>query len=119
VAFITTLAELGPAFGLDGTDSAGESRSPCGEAIERIGHLATGGKEDRNGPWLVHRTQGLTPAKPAPCRYVERNALRANLIERAEDWRYGSLRRWLQKPEPEVAFALANTPSAWTGPTSQ
>jgi len=60
-----TLAELGPAFGLDGTDSARESRSPCGEAIERIGHLATGGKEDRNCPWLEHRTQGLTPAKPA------------------------------------------------------
>lgn len=28
------------------------------------------------------------------CRYVERNALRANLVRRAEDWRYGSLRRW-------------------------
>jgi putative transposase len=25
------------------------------------------------------------------CRYVERNALRANLVERAEDWRWGSL----------------------------
>ena len=28
------------------------------------------------------------------CRYVERNALRANLVERAEDWRWGSLYRW-------------------------
>jgi len=28
------------------------------------------------------------------CRYVERNALRANLVERAEDWRCGSLYRW-------------------------
>jgi len=27
----------------------------------------------------------------AVCRYVERNALRANLVERAEDWRWGSL----------------------------
>ena len=27
-------------------------------------------------------------------RYVERNALRANLVERAEDWRCGSLYRW-------------------------
>jgi putative transposase len=26
------------------------------------------------------------------CRYVERNALRAGLVERAEDWRWGSLR---------------------------
>ncbi len=35
------------------------------------------------------------------CRYVERNALRAGLVERAEDWRWGSLWRWLQKPEPD------------------
>lgn len=34
------------------------------------------------------------------CRYVERNALRAGLVERAEDWRWGSLWRWLQRPEP-------------------
>ncbi len=30
------------------------------------------------------------------CRYVERNALRANLVERAEDWRWSSLWRWHQ-----------------------
>lgn len=34
------------------------------------------------------------------CRYVERNALRAGLVDRAEHWRWGSLWRWLQKPEP-------------------
>ena len=35
------------------------------------------------------------------CRYVERNALRAGLVERAEHWRWGSLWRWLlQSPEP-------------------
>jgi len=34
------------------------------------------------------------------CRYVERNALRAGLVKRAENWRWGSLWRWLQKPEP-------------------
>ena len=28
------------------------------------------------------------------CRYVERNALRANLVKRAEDWRWCSLHRW-------------------------
>jgi putative transposase len=28
------------------------------------------------------------------CRYVERNALRAKLVRRAEDWRWGSLYRW-------------------------
>jgi len=27
------------------------------------------------------------------CRYVERNALRAGLVDRAEDWRWGSLYR--------------------------
>ena len=34
------------------------------------------------------------------CRYVERNARRANLVERAEDWRWGSLWRWVQAPAP-------------------
>ena len=28
------------------------------------------------------------------CRYVERNALRANLVKHAEDWRWNSLHRW-------------------------
>jgi putative transposase len=28
------------------------------------------------------------------CRYVERNALRAKLVKRAEAWRWGSLHRW-------------------------
>jgi putative transposase len=30
-------------------------------------------------------------------RYVERNALRANLVKRAEDWRWGSLWRWVNR----------------------
>jgi putative transposase len=34
------------------------------------------------------------------CRYVERNALRANLVDRAEQWRWGSLWRWIQNAEP-------------------
>ncbi len=34
------------------------------------------------------------------CRYVERNALRAKLVQRAEDWRWGSLWRWRQPREP-------------------
>jgi putative transposase len=28
------------------------------------------------------------------CRYVERNPLRARLVKRAEQWRFGSLYRW-------------------------
>lgn len=34
------------------------------------------------------------------CRYVERNPLRAKLVRRAEDWRFGSLWRWAQQTEP-------------------
>jgi putative transposase len=35
------------------------------------------------------------------CRYAERNALRAGLVKRAEQWRYGSLyRRGLDDPVP-------------------
>ena len=38
-------------------------------------------------------------------RYVERKALRAKLVDRAQDWRWGSLWRSLwrrqQKPEPD------------------
>jgi len=34
------------------------------------------------------------------CRYVERNPLRANLVQRAEDWPFGSLWRWSRRPEP-------------------
>lgn len=33
------------------------------------------------------------------CRYVERNALRARLVTRAEDWRWSSLAHWLQPTE--------------------
>ena len=35
------------------------------------------------------------------CRYVERNALRANLVERAEDWLWGSLWQRRQRHPPE------------------
>ena len=35
------------------------------------------------------------------CRYVERNALRAGLVRRAEDWRWGSLSRWHEESERE------------------
>ena len=39
------------------------------------------------------------------CRYVERNALRAGLVPRAEDWRWGSLARQLA-PAPAPGPAL-------------
>lgn len=49
-------------------------------------------------------------------RYVERNALRANLVRRAENWRWGSL--WRQSNEDAKARALlsewpVNRPRHW------
>ena len=38
------------------------------------------------------------------CRYVERNAMRAGLVERAEDWRWGSLHLWQQGSAQEKAL---------------
>ncbi|MBS0203766.1 MAG: transposase [Planctomycetes bacterium] len=35
------------------------------------------------------------------CRYVERNALRANLVQRAEEWRWSSLHRWCRGTSAE------------------
>lgn len=53
----------------------------------------------------------------ALCRYVERNPLRARLVERAQDWRYSSLRRRLD-PDSQPPLALHNDwpvdrPSDW------
>jgi putative transposase len=46
------------------------------------------------------------------CRYVERNALRARLVERAEEWQWCSLWRRRQKVnDGERVFVLA--PPAW------
>jgi len=42
-------------------------------------------------------------------RYVERNALRANLVQRAEDWRWSSLWR-RQRPDAKPLIPLADWP---------
>ncbi|WP_372726084.1 transposase [Novipirellula sp.] len=51
-------------------------------------------------------------------RYVERNALQAGLVGRAEDWRWGSLFRWVCKaePSPELLspWPLSRLPN-WVG----
>jgi putative transposase len=51
------------------------------------------------------------------CRYLERNALRAGLAERAEDWPWGSLARGLTC-EGDAALRLSrwpiNRPPDWT-----
>ena len=36
------------------------------------------------------------------CRYVERNAARAALVERAEDWRWSSLWRWRHRKDADI-----------------
>jgi putative transposase len=41
------------------------------------------------------------------CRYVERNALRANLVRRAESWPWGSLHRWTQGHAKEKSLLAA------------
>jgi putative transposase len=45
----------------------------------------------------------------AVLRYVERNPLRAGLVERAEDWRWGSLHRRL-RGTPEERAMLCDPP---------
>lgn len=49
------------------------------------------------------------------CRYVERNPVRANLVERAEDWRWSSL--WHRTRETKVAWLSKwpmTLPTGWT-----
>jgi putative transposase len=47
-------------------------------------------------------------------RYVERNALRARLVERAEDWRWGSLAWRRAHPAPvELTTSPVVLPSYW------
>ena len=45
----------------------------------------------------------------AVCRYVERNALRAKLVRRAEQWRWSSLYRW-NSGTPQEKALLATWP---------
>ncbi len=47
------------------------------------------------------------------CRYVERHAVRATLVPRAEPWRWGSLSHWNRaRSEGEVVVSgLAGSPS--------
>jgi putative transposase len=50
----------------------------------------------------------------AVMRYVERNALRANLVARAEDWRWGSLAwRTAHSPPAAITPAPVPMPSYW------
>ncbi len=49
------------------------------------------------------------------CRYVERNALRTNLVTRAEDWRWSSLWQGVQQTQPPwLAPWPVQLPPQWT-----
>ena len=54
------------------------------------------------------------------CRYVERNALRANLVKRAEQYQWGSLWNWLGGDSPIVLspWPVRRLPN-WTGRVNQ
>ena len=45
------------------------------------------------------------------CRYVERNALNANLVKRAEDWQWGSL--WRRRNQKRAERAFLQEPEEW------
>jgi len=58
------------------------------------------------------------------CRYVERNALRAGLVDRAEDWRWGSLWRWANRHRqlqdvPELSDWPIKRPRNWVARVNQ
>ena len=54
------------------------------------------------------------------CRYVERNAQRASLVARAEDWPWSSLWRRTQEIDvPWLAPWPLNRPSTWTADVNQ
>jgi len=46
-------------------------------------------------------------------RYVERNPLRARLVERAEDWRWSSLRARTSSPDPMLSPSPVALPADW------
>ena len=64
--------------------------------------------------FLIERGPHLLTA----CRYVERNAARAGLVDRAEDWPWSSLWRW-RHPDADVdedpPLALSPWPTAGVG----
>ncbi len=54
------------------------------------------------------------------CRYVERNALKANLVRKAENWRWGSLWQSLNEPgDVPLDRWPVKKPSSWTNWVNQ
>jgi len=71
-------------------------------------HTTGGGHvyQGRFKSFLIQTERYLATA----CRYVERNAVRAGLVTRAEDWRWGSLHRW-SRGDAESRSLLAPWPT--------
>jgi REP element-mobilizing transposase RayT len=76
----------------------------------------------RNNAGAGHFYQGRFKSFPVQdevyyftdCRYVKRNALRAKLVQKAEDWRWGRLWYWNSKtPEPQSWLADWPTGRGW------
>lgn len=86
------------------TTHAGRYRVAHGQ--EGIGHLYQG----RYKSFMIEDDAHFLTV----CRYVERNAARASLVERAEDWRWGSLQCW-REGDAERRALLRPWPAGVTG----
>jgi len=86
------------------TAHAGRYRVAHGR--QGIGHLYQG----RYKSFLIEQERHLLTV----LRYVERNAARASLVERAEDWRWSSLNRWRFGNE-EAQAMLSSWPVSASG----
>jgi len=74
-------------------------------------HRSTGGGHIYQGPFKSFPVESDLHYLTV-CRYVERNALRAGLTPRAEDWRWGSL--WTRlKGDTDQKALLCDGPLAW------
>ena len=62
-------------------------------------------------PLILAHQDFLKPNFPTQRKSLIRGrnkgAVRANLVDRAEDWRWGSLFRWLSQPEPDPKLLTA------------
>src|SRR5688500_11042952 len=79
---------------------------------------------DGQGAVYQGRYRGIPVARDRQflwvCRYVERNALRANLVERAEDWQWSSAWRRLHDPDDDLLAAWpVEPPKDWIADLNQ
>jgi putative transposase len=76
----------------------------------RVAHRSVGSGAVYQGRFKSFAVQSDDASLRTVCRYVERNALSANLVKRAEDWRWGSL--WVRhQGSPEQRAMLSDWPS--------